>query len=141
MTIRERLNTFAEITGGRAWGLEQGKPRVYLPSRRDIKLYIQFDDCAYHDPDQEETDASTIGGCSLHCYINSCGQSSKWYASQKAQAIAGARSALDAAIWYDHTGDEETARRFVDEGLQLSDAAAHELANGRIDEARAIMGI
>lgn len=50
------------------------KYRVYYRYRRDVTLYSDYND-----------------GWSLKCYINDCGQSPKWYQSQKNQAFEFAK--------------------------------------------------
>lgn len=142
MTIRQQLAKIAEITGGNAWGLDQGKPRVYLPSRRDIKLFLSFEDAAFSSPDQA-ADGVTSGlfGCKVNCFIDDCGQSPNWYKSQKAKAMEGARAAFDAAFWFEHTGNTDESQRFADEELTISDEAASHLINGRETEARAAVGL
>lgn len=142
LTIAQQLEKIAEITGGKAWGLAQGKPRVYLPSRRDIKLFLSFEGAAFSSPDQM-TDGVTTGlfGVKLNCFIDDCGQPTNWYKSQKAKAMEGARGALNAAMWFDHTGNADEAKRFADEELTISDEAASHLINGREAEARAAVGL
>lgn len=139
MNIKEKLDQLASVAGGRAWGASLGKPRVYLPSRKDISLYISFEDSAYSDHLDECSEVVGIWGEKINCYINDCGQSPAWYASQRRLAIDGARPAFYAVMWMNATDNEDEARRIAGGELGLSDEAVKHLINGRIDDARAAL--
>lgn len=142
MTIQERLEQIAELTSGKAWGLAQGKPRVYLRSRKDIKLFITFEDSAYSSPDQECDNAITgLFGAKMNCFIDECGQSPKWYASQKQIAIDAARPAFNAVCWLEHFDNLEEATRIIENEIEITDEAANHMINGRHQEAKAAIGL
>lgn len=140
MTISEQLTQAAEIVGGKAWGLDRGKPRIYLPSRRDAKVYISFEDAAYCHTDDVVSGTCGLFGAKLNCFIDDCGQSPNWYRSQKAQMLAGARAAFDAVTWFLFSGNADEAERFADGELQIDDEAASHMINGREGQARAAIG-
>lgn len=141
MSVRDQLQKIAEITGGNAWGIDRGKPRVYLPSRRDIKTFISFEDAAFSSPDDAISVTTGLFGENLNCYIDDCGQSPNWYKSQRALAIEDARPLFDAAAWFLFSGNADEAKRFADEELNISDEAASHMMNGREAEARAAVGL
>jgi hypothetical protein len=141
MTVREQLNKIAEIVGGKAWGLDIGKPRIYVNYRRDVSLWIEFADAAYASPDDQVTSTTGLFGACLKCHIADCRQTAAWYRSQREQALAHAKPAFVAALWYLVTGDEEQAKRIADEEVELSDVAIANLTAGRADEARAELSL
>jgi len=129
-TITEQLTVAAEIAGGKAWGADKGKPRIYMTSSRDRKVYIDFPDAT----------ADDLGGAVVKVTVDDCGQSPKWYASQKQREIDGVREAFFAVTWYLFTGNVEEAEQIIDDELSVSDEAASHIADGREPEARQAIG-
>jgi hypothetical protein len=127
MSTTDQLNSIADLVGGKPWGADRGKPRVYLNSRRDTKIHIEFPDAT----------ADDLGGPRLVVHIDECGQTPAWYASQRRLAMEGkAQTVLAAAAWR-HDADLAEAIMVADEMQpEQIDAVASMLANGRIDEAR-----
>jgi hypothetical protein len=138
MTIREQLAAMPELIGGKAWGLDKGKPRIYLPSRRDMKVYFAFDDAAYSSPTDEVSGAVTLGGARLCVQIDDCGQHPNWYAGQKAK-VAEAQRLNSLALMVAEAGDFELARRVVANGVDDDDEFAGHVINGRLTEAAALV--
>lgn len=139
ITIREQLEKLAALIGGKAWGLDKGKPRIYMPSRRDCKVYFDFPAPAYASPEDEINGAVDLGGAALRVYIDDCGQHPNWYASQKAKMIA-ARAKDSLAIQAAQSDDWELAQVILDfdDDLDVDDISNH-LTNGRLAEARAML--
>ena len=124
----QQLNTIASIVGGKAWGADLGKPRIYLPSRRDMKVWIEYPDAT----------ADELGGGRLVVEIAPCGQTDAWYASQRRMAMESRMQTVLAAAAARHDEDLAEAIMVADEmEPEQIDAIASHLANGRIDVARA----
>ena len=140
MTIQEQLEAAAELIGGKAWGIDKGKPRIYMPSRRDCKVYFDFPDAAYSSPADQVSATVVLSGAQLKIYIEDCGQHPNWYASQKAR-IRARQGANGLALMAFIAGDEQLARDLLDglaDGVDGDAFAAH-VVNGRMDEARALV--
>ena len=143
--LKSELERLANLVGGKPWGADKGKPRIYMPSRKDIKAYFEFE--------RPETSPmicteDPLGGAALKIYIDDCGQAPNWYKSQKAKVMArlAAASLALAAI---RAGDEELALDLIDReemeaedmtAEQIDEAASHML-NGRLAEAREVLGL
>jgi len=80
--VAQQLAARSALIGGKPWGAAQGKPRIYMPSRRDCKVYFEFPDF----PTGDETDL--LGGACLKVLIDDCGQHPNWYKSQRAKLLA-----------------------------------------------------
>jgi hypothetical protein len=138
-SLQSRLDALARIVGGKSWGLDRGKPRIYLPSAKDRKIFISF----------EDFDGAELAGAKLQIFIDDCGQSPKWYSSQKRVEIKALRHIFLAITMAINDEDMERGLRAaaaiiaLDE--ELSDdqinQAAHESANGRAEDAYEILGI
>ena len=135
-----QLEKLAELVRGRAGGVPQGKPRIYL--RRGVargrSVYFAF-------PDFPSGDAvAPLGGAALKIYIDDCAQTPRWYASQKRQeavAAASASLALSAAA----AGEWELAEKITacdaDWTESEMDTAGRHLLNGRFREAAEALGL
>lgn len=133
----KQLAEMAGLVSGRPWGADKGKPRIYLKSRKDMTVYFAFEDYPTGDDDD------LLGGASLKVYIDDCGQSPKWYASQKRIVIQNRmQHGLALAAW--SAGDRQLAEDIMDaddfDGEQIDEASGH-LANGRLAEARESLGL
>lgn len=130
-SIRLQLEVVAAVIGGKAWGAHLGTPRIYLPSRRDIKAWIEYPDAS----------ADDLGGGRLVVEIAPCGQTDAWYASQRRIAMESRMQTMLAATAARHDEALAEAIMVADEMTpEQIDAVASMLANGRIDEARAAIG-
>lgn len=128
-----QLGKWAEIIGGKAWGADKGKPRIYMPSRRDCKVYFAFENYPTGD------DECLLGGATFRCCIDDCGQHPNWYAGQQRTMLERHyREAL--ALEALAAGEEQFARDIMEldeiDADTLDDASDH-LTNGRVAEARA----
>jgi hypothetical protein len=139
MTISEQLNLIAAVVGGNAWGLAQGKPRIYVPARKDMKVFFTFDDAAYASPSDEISSVVNLGSARLVILIDECGQHKNWYAGQKKTVIERNQKTAMAIMAVTYGDDEQFAAAIMD-GDDLSDetidAMAGHFVNGRIEEAR-----
>jgi hypothetical protein len=122
-SLQSRLDALARIVGGKSWGLDRGKPRIYLPSAKDRKIFISF----------EDFDGAELAGAKLQIFIDDCGQSPKWYSSQKRVEIKAFRHIFLAITMAINDDDMERDDQI--------NQAAHESANGRAEEAYEILGI
>jgi len=129
-TVAQQLERAAEIVGGEPWGATTGKPRIYMPSRRDATIYFEF-------PDSDG--ATYLGGACLKIFIDDCGQHPNWYAGQKRKIMASQRLAGLALCAFSE-GDEELARAIAEadeiDEMAVYEQAANHLVNGRFAEAR-----
>ena len=138
LAVWAQLEKWAKFIGGCPWGADRGKPRIYMRSRKDIKIFFGFPDS----PTGDESDL--LGGATLVILIDECGQPPNWYAAQRRVMMRSQyRASLILAAL--HAGDEVLARDIADrEGpvtAAESDAASGELLNGRIVEARTVLGL
>ena len=126
---QEKLEAYAKIIGGKAWGFEKRKPRLYMKvHRKDVQFYFDIvdDNCGYR----------------AVVHIDDCGQHPHWYENQKLKVLQRFYKqslALSAA-----QGDrEDIAEQIMELDEQpkpeIVDKAAHEIANGRYDRALAIL--
>lgn len=132
--VKETLERWARIVGGCAWGADKGKPRIYFNVCKGRKVFISF-------PDHEAGIAEDLGGGRLNVYFDDCGQAPAWYASQK-RIMLERFTAHSLAICACTAGDEAFAAdiMLLDEIAEDDvNAVSHALANGRIEEAKAII--
>lgn len=129
------LKEMAELIGGRPWGLDKDKPRIYMPSMKGRSICFEFPDW-----DKEEN----FGGATLHVWIDDCGQPPAWYVSQKQMEMRRFTKhglALLAMIDGEPEGLALAGRFMALDGLDddLIDVLAHHLVNGNIAEATALL--
>ncbi len=74
---KSKLKELAELVGGKAWGADIGKPRIYLPAAKGRTVYVYFPDFPTGDDDEP------FGGGVISVYIDACGQHPNWYHSQR----------------------------------------------------------
>lgn len=147
MTIAQQLEELAGIVRGNAWGADRMRPRIYFNvGRRDAKVFADFaEDAVYPDDADSEVDGVATGlfGHVIRVYLDDCGQSPKWYASQKRRLRESMFTEALAISAYT-AGDRALAIDIMERGDvtadELDDAAAH-LINGRLAEARAALGL
>jgi len=141
-TISSTLEAAAELVGGRAWGAEKGRPRIYMRSARDRKVYFEFPDAAYSTGEDLVNGATTLGGPAFKVWIDDCGQHPNWYVSEKQQIMKAARTEALALMAFTD-GDPELAEAIMDgeeiDDLEAYDAAAGHITNGRFAEAREVL--
>lgn len=141
LTIRQQLNELANLIEGSAWGADRGKPRIYMRSTRDRKIFFDFPDCPTGDADD------VLGGARFQCYIDDCGQHPRWYQSQRSLEIKSHRHeaiALAAACYPGSSGwelAEQIMEREHDYSAKDIDDAASHLVNGRLVEAAEALGL
>lgn len=131
MTIADQLTAAAAAIGGKAWGVEKGKPRIYVQTRRrDVTAYFSFPDA----------DAADLGGAQLQVYIEDCGQSGSWYASQK-EKIRSSLAPQGLVLIALRVGHAELAEQILDRSWTADqiDQAADALLNGRVAEVIALL--
>lgn len=87
--VREQLEERAAMVGGKPWGVAQGKPRIYLPSRRDTQVFIEFP--GYPTGDE----ADLLGGPKLSVIIDDYGQHTNWYKRRRAKVISDHAEIMD----------------------------------------------
>ena len=140
MKIREQLDLMAEIIGGKAWGVEKLKPRIYMNAgRKDVTAFYEFPDASYTDGDQEADAIHVLGGSNFKLFLDDCGQAANWYRSQKEKLLANFQLAgLAMCVMQYGLNDEAVAaaRKIMEQDEDFSDeqlnSASHEFLNGRI---------
>jgi hypothetical protein len=100
--VQEQLEERARLVGGKPWGVKQGKPRIYLPSRRDVKVFVAFEGFPTGD------DADLLGGAKLVVLIDDCGQHPNWYRAQR-EKIMSQHVELMERLAHLHTPPQEEA--------------------------------
>ncbi len=131
MTLADQLTAAADLIGGKAWGADKRKPRIYLQiRRRDVTAYFSF-------VDADDTD---LGGARLEVYIEDCGQSAAWYASQK-EKIRSSLAPQGLVLIALRAGHAELAEQILDRSWTADqiDQAADALLNGRVAEVIALL--
>jgi hypothetical protein len=80
MTLAHKLEAAAKVVKGKVWGVDIGKPRIYLFSRRkDARVFFDFPKHAGDD----------LGKPTLKCSLDDNGwHSGKWYSAQKKLILA-----------------------------------------------------
>jgi hypothetical protein len=129
-----QLTEAAKLVGGRPWGADRGKPRIYLRSARDRKVFFEFPDYPTGDVDD------VLGGAKLSVSIDDCGQHPNWYKGQRAKIIAGhACTAIALAV----RSDIDLAEAILDCDGEFDEDELDSLwshaANGRLAEMREIV--
>lgn len=131
MTRADQLTAAAALIGGKAWGADKGKPRIYIQTRRrDVTAYFSFPDAT----------AADLGGAKLEVYIEDCGQTGAWYASQK-EKIRSNLAPHGLVLIALRAGHAELAEQILDRSWTADqiDQAADALLNGRVAEATAML--
>jgi hypothetical protein len=124
------LSKLADMINGKAWGADNGKPRIYMSSRKDMKVYFEFPDF----------DGEELGGARLQILIDECGQSAKWYASQKALVMQRDEIRAASLAIMMAEDDIQAAKEIMDLDEisdEMVDSLGHMLVNGRYAEAAA----
>ena len=133
----KQLADWAQAIGGKPWGLDLGKPRIYMRSAKDRKVFFSFPDFPTGD------DSNPLGGAKANVYIDDCGQAGAWYRSQREREMRRlyrGSLALDAL----DQGEPGLAGEIMDGGdiqAEALNAASKHLINGRIADARAELGM
>lgn len=47
LALRQQLDVFADLVGGTPWGLEKGKPTVYMPCAPNFETFFTFIDTVW----------------------------------------------------------------------------------------------
>lgn len=142
-TIVERLERAAALVGGKAWGADKLRPRIYMRTgRRDTKVYFEFPDASYTAPTDVVDTVKCLGGACLKVRIDDCGQHPNWHKGQMRRISQSYRQA-SLALGAFTDGDEDLAEAImeaeeIDDMTAYDDAARH-LANGRFAEAREVL--
>tara|TARA_R100000306_G_scaffold53177_1_gene49923 strand:+ start:295 stop:741 length:447 start_codon:yes stop_codon:yes gene_type:complete len=136
----EQLRDFADLIGGSPWGVDKGKPRIYMKSSDDRSVFFKFDDWPTGDF------ANMLGGAALSCYITDSGQQGDWYRAQKADVARRLRPhALALAAAANGSDGMQLANKIMDDAREISeieaDAAARSLANGDVEAASRTLGL
>ena len=136
--VQTQLGERAALVGGKAWGVAKGKPRIYLPSRKDIKIFVEYPDYP------TGADADLLGGPKLCVFVDECGQHANWYKAEREKAVRSNRRAFVAlSILAD--GDAKLAADLMESDAVLTDAMIDESGshsvNARFDEARKVLGL
>ena len=138
-TIASELERRAKAIGGKAWGVDKQKARIYCQmGRKDVSAYFSYPDAKYELDDKQWDEMTGLGAPRLCVYIEESDHPGDWYVAEKAKIRARLRGKNLALLAID-LGDDELASQFseadeIEESLfeQLNAA----MAEGKIDEAR-----
>jgi hypothetical protein len=100
MTLTQKLEAAAKFVKGRPWGVEIGKPRIYMfCKRKDARVFFDF----------PKHTADDLGKAVLKCSIVDNGwHAGRWYVSQKELILAQYTQQHNAlTLWL--AGEEEKA--------------------------------
>lgn len=103
-----------------------------IEAQKNTKIFYDFPDYV----------PEYLGGAALKVFIDECGQSPKWYASQR-KILMSAQTANGLALSALDNCSEELAKEILEFDDEWEDdlinEIAHELINGREDSARALL--
>lgn len=116
-TIATELKRRAEFIGGRAWGADKQKPRIYLQAgKKTVSAYFHFPKAVYESAEQKWDEFSGLGPPEFKVFIedDGDGQRQDWKALRRGYEeqfrMKGlALAALDA-------GDEDLAKALTNSG-------------------------
>jgi hypothetical protein len=97
MTLVQKLESAAKVVKGKVWGVDIGKPRIYLFCRRkDARVFFDFPKHAGDD----------LGKAVLRCAIDDNGwHNGKWYSAQKKIILAQyEQQAAELTCWLKEIG-------------------------------------
>jgi hypothetical protein len=110
MDVAIELAAAAELVGGKAWGADKGKPRIYLQTpRKDVSVFFDFPE-ASAEKDWGET--SCLGTPIFKCFIDAPDQPGTWYREQKEQLRSTFRP-QHLALIANRYGYEEAAKEMA----------------------------
>jgi hypothetical protein len=104
MTLTQKLEAAAKFVKGRPWGVEIGKPRIYMfCKRKDARVFFDF----------PKHTADDLGKAVLKCSIAENGwHGGKWYIAQKELILAQYTQQHNAlTLWL--AGEEEKAVKLL----------------------------
>lgn len=140
-TIADELARRAKVIGGKAWGADKQKPRIYMNvGRKDVSAYFMFPDAKYETDSQEWDEFTGLGGSRFCVYIDDCGEKPEWYTAQKSLVRERFRGKALALIALDRE-DEELAKQFAEAETieeEVFEKLHRLLSDGKLDEARSV---
>lgn len=141
-TIESALKRRAALVGGKAWGADKGKPRVYMDyGRKDVSAYIAFPNAVTAPSDKAWDQEPGLGLPELKVYIDEPTEPVKgnWFTEMKAKVRSAYRMKVLAIMALDHGAEELSAALSVapDVDDTLYDQVAGLLADGKVAEATA----
>lgn len=135
MDVAIELAAAADLVGGKAWGADKGKPRIYLQTpRKDVSVYFDFPDAS---AEKDWGQTSCLGNPVFKCFIDAPDQPGTWYREQK-ENIHSAFRPQHLALIANRYGYEGAAREMT-ALANLSDEDFTKIAtlldNGKPDDA------
>ena len=142
-TIAQRLDRAAKLIGGKAWGADKLRSRIYMDAgRKDAKAFFEYPEASYTDAGQFADVVHSLGGHVFRVFIDDCGQAPKWYSGQKRKIMESFRRHALALLAFDEGAEdlagEIMAGDVVDDDEAYNEVSNH-LINGRAAEARAVL--
>jgi hypothetical protein len=140
--IAEELMRRSQVVGGKPWGADKQKPRIYLDSGKGASVYFGFPQAMY-EPSEKQWDRTTgLGPCELRIYIDQeQGQAINEVMDAKEKLRDQHRSKTLAIMAMDYN-DDELAEELAKAGI-LDDEVYENLFNllseGKVDAAHEVL--
>ena len=136
------LKRRATLVGGKAWGADKGKPRIYMDyGRKDVSVYFAFPQAMIEVPEKAWDREPELGDPDLKVYIDDSESKEQrpagWFNDEKAKVRSRFRM-KGLAIMALERGSEELAASLA-EAADVDDALFTRLnkllTDGQVDEA------
>lgn len=136
--IANELDRRAKVVGGRPWGVDKEKPRIYINvGRKDASVFFDYPECNFH-PTEKQWDSGGLGKPILKVFIEDSGKGKEWYMTEKEKIRDNVRAKLLALMAFD-AGDEELASDLAKAGSMddsMFDDLFNRLSEGKVEAAR-----
>jgi hypothetical protein len=107
--IANELDRRAKVVGGRAWGADKQKPRVYVNvGRKDVSAFFDYPECVFEPSDKQWDAVGGLGKAVLKVFVEDTGKGKEWYMTEKEKVREKLRGKLLSLMAFD-VGDEELA--------------------------------
>lgn len=141
--IANELDRRAKVVGGRPWGVDKEKPRIYINvGRKDASVFFDYPECVFHPTDKQWDTNGGLGKPVLKVFIEDSGKGKEWYMTEKEKIRDNMRGKLLALMAFD-AGDEELAADLA-KAATLDDSVFDDLFNnlseGKVEAARVAWG-
>lgn len=107
--IANELDRRAKIVGGRPWGVDKQKPRIYCNvGRKDVSAFFDYPECVFEPTDKQWDAVAGLGKPVLKVFVEDTGKGKEWYLTEKEKVRERLRGKLLSLMAFD-AGDEELA--------------------------------
>lgn len=140
--IANELDRRAKVVGGRPWGVDKQKPRIYINvGRKDVSAFFDYPQAIYEPSEKQFDQATGLGKPELKVFIEDSGQGKEWYMTEKEKVRYRLRPKLLSLMAFDLGGEElaEELAKAGDMDDSLFDSLFNLLNDSKLDEARAAL--